>query len=257
LISEKRSFDNSFEVFLADTPESKRKNFEIRYRVYCEELSFEDKDAFPDKMEYDEWDECSDHFIVRHRNSGEWIGAMRLVRHNNAVFPFQEKCSLAEEIAKDQRHIQSIEISRVCVVREARRFVAADSADYLSDRSQSANENSNVTYLNNLRINSRTIMWGLYRAAAAYSAQNHISHWYFLVARALASCIKREKFEMRQVGSACEHRGERTPYQMSVQEILANPLWLKDYKQDYRLYSKLESEAKWKREANSRLKYGS
>ncbi len=36
-------FDDHFEVFLADTRESKEIHYSIRYQVYCEEMGFENK----------------------------------------------------------------------------------------------------------------------------------------------------------------------------------------------------------------------
>ena len=71
LIQQKVSFDSNFEVFLADTLEGKQIHYNLRYQVYCDEMGFEDKDSFPDKMESDEWDDNSVHFIVRHRASGQ------------------------------------------------------------------------------------------------------------------------------------------------------------------------------------------
>ncbi|MBS3963093.1 MAG: GNAT family N-acetyltransferase, partial [Methylomonas sp.] len=71
---EKRFFDSNFEVVLADTFESKLINYNIRYQVYCDEMGFEDKDVFPDEIEFDEWDKNSVHFLVRHKSSENWLG---------------------------------------------------------------------------------------------------------------------------------------------------------------------------------------
>ena len=58
-------FDQHYEVLLADTPESKAIHYSIRYKVYCEEMGFENKDNFHQKQEVDNYDQHSVHFIVR------------------------------------------------------------------------------------------------------------------------------------------------------------------------------------------------
>ncbi len=243
MISEKHSFDSCFEVFLADTPESKQIHYNLRYQVYCDEMGFEDKDKFPDQLEFDEWDEHSVHFMVRHRYTGQWLGALRLVYQNQAVFPFEAKCVPDQPISA-QQYAQSIEISRLCVLREARRFAPRG----FSNGEETAKEVSNVRYLHSIKNQSRSIMWGLYRAAVLYSVQNGIKQWYILVTPSLAYAVKKEGFEMQQVGGACDHRGQRIPYALDVDHILLNPLWQKDYKLEYRRYSELTERSASKRQ---------
>ncbi|MGZ8186120.1 MAG: GNAT family N-acyltransferase, partial [Methylobacter sp.] len=80
-------FDDHFEFFLADTDESKEIHYSIRYQVYCEEMGFENKDDFPLEQEFDEYDNHSTHFIVRHKPTGHWVGAMRLIFKNGQPLP--------------------------------------------------------------------------------------------------------------------------------------------------------------------------
>lgn len=242
MISEKRSFDSCFEVFLADTPESKQIHYNLRYQVYCDEMGFEDKDKFPDQMEIDEWDRHSVHFMVRHRYTGQWLGALRLVYQNQSVFPFEAKCVPDQPISAEQYH-HSIEISRLCVLREARRFAPRNFSQHGPADEQAVKEAGNVRYLHSIKNQSRSIMWGLYRAAVVYSAQNDIKQWFILVTPSLAYAVKREGFEMQQTGSACDHRGQRIPYSLDVERILANPFWQKDYKVEYRRYSELSEQS--------------
>lgn len=239
MIPDKQSFDSSFEVFLADTPESKQIHYNLRYQVYCDEMGFEDKEAFPEQMEFDEWDDHAVHFIVRHKASGHWLGGLRLVFNRNEAFPFEHFAHPYNKIQQSERQI-SVEMSRLCVIREARRFSSKRFAPYGLPDQELPEENNKVTSLYNFKNQTRSIMWGLIRAAVVYSDELNLDYWYFIVAPALAGFIRREKFDMLQIGDPCEHRGSRTPYQLSVKNILANPLWEKDYKNDYLLYSDLE-----------------
>jgi N-acyl amino acid synthase of PEP-CTERM/exosortase system len=247
LISEKHSFDSCFEVFLADTPESKRIHYNLRYQVYCDEMGYEDKENFPDQMEVDEWDRHSVHFMVRHRYTGQWLGALRLVYQHQAVFPFEAKCVPDQPISV-QQYQQSIEISRLCVLREARRFAPRAFPQQDADEEQIAKDSGNIRYLHTIKNQTRSIMWGLYRAAVVYSGQNDIKQWYILVTPSLAYAVKKEGFEMQQVGGACDHRGQRIPYALDVEHILANPLWQKDYRLDYRKYSEVFEQSVAKRQ---------
>ncbi|RMF21544.1 MAG: PEP-CTERM/exosortase system-associated acyltransferase, partial [Cyanobacteria bacterium J083] len=72
-------FNRYFELVMADTPELKREVYSIRYRVYCEELSYESTDKFPDGLEKDAYDDHSIHYLLKHRPSGLYAGCVRIV----------------------------------------------------------------------------------------------------------------------------------------------------------------------------------
>jgi N-acyl amino acid synthase of PEP-CTERM/exosortase system len=243
LISEKHSFDSCFEVFLADTLESKQIYYNLRYQVYCEERGFEDKDKFPDQMEYDKWDDNAVHFLVRHIGSGCWLGGLRLVHHVNSSLPFEEWSKPYQDITPIDRHV-SVEMSRLCIIKEARRFASRRFAPHgLPDE-----ESGNVRSLYNFKSQSRSLMWGLIRAGGLYSAQSNIEDWYFVVAPALACVLGKGGLDLNQIGDPCEHRGLRTPYRLAVDNVLANPLWAADYQRGFRSYSALLEESAWKRQ---------
>ena len=241
MILDKHSFDSSFEVFLADTTESKQIHYKLRYQVYCDEMGFEDKELFPDQMEFDEWDDHAVHFLVRHKASGHWLGGLRLVFNKNDTLPFEKLTHPYQAINQAERQI-AVEMSRLCLLKEARRFSSKRFAPYGLPDQEITEESNKVVSFYNFKNQTRSIMWGLMRAAVVYSVEQNLAYWYFIVAPALAGFIRKERFEMLQIGAPCEYRGQRTPYRLSVQDILSNPLWLTDYKQKYLLYSRLEQE---------------
>ncbi len=195
------------------------------------------KDAFPEQMEFDPWDESSVHFIVRHKASGDWLGGVRLVTSINSSFPFEEWNEPYQKL-KDSERKQAFEMSRLCIVKEARRFSSKRFAPYgLPD--EVSEESNKVTSIFNFKNQSSSLMWGLIRAAGLYSAESGITDWYFLVTPALAHLLKRGGLDLRQIGDACEHRGLRVPHQLSVESVLNNPLLRESYKADYRHYSGL------------------
>jgi len=219
-------FDKYFEVFLADTSEAKEIHYQIRYQVYCEEMGFEDKSTFLKNEEWDKWDHCSTHFIVRHKYTGQWVGAMRLVSPKDNQLPVNQHTCLQD---KDGNSIQikqsNVELSRLCLVKEIRRRSSDTTPPYgltrglLNKQKTEALEAIDSVYKDR-RVNL-SIIWGLFRAAADYSEQNNINRWFFLTNKALARVIGREGFLLHPAGDGCEHAGKRYPFTMELDEIFA------------------------------------
>jgi putative PEP-CTERM/exosortase system-associated acyltransferase len=247
MITDNFSFDRNFEVFLANTPESKALHYHIRYQVYCDEMGYEDKERFPDQLEIDDWDNRAVHFIVLHKQSGSWVGALRLVLNDNRL-PFQDFCSLENEI-NPVDFLQSAELSRLCVLKDVRRYSAKKFAPYgmCYEEDRSGLESPNVKMLYSHKNMGLSIMWGLLHAAAQYCDDRHTNNLYLLVAPALVYTIKKEGFCLEQIGEPCEHRGTRLPFQWSVADVLANPMWKKDYKAGFRLFSERLSQHSWQK----------
>ncbi|MGR9116494.1 MAG: PEP-CTERM/exosortase system-associated acyltransferase [Gammaproteobacteria bacterium] len=244
LISKEQSFDSRFEIFLADTIESKQINYNLRYQVYCEEMEFEDKEAFPNQMEIDQWDNVAVHFLVKHRASGHWLGGMRLVPPQISAFPFEKWNAPYQQLTAADRRC-SVEMSRLCIVKEGRRFNSKRLAPYGLPE-QEPEESDKVKSIFNFKNASRSLMWGLIRAAGVYSYRNGIDDWFFLVTPALACLLRKGGLDLVQIGGASEHRGLRIPYRLSVKNVLNNPLLRNNYKADYRHYSSLTNESIYK-----------
>ena len=114
-------FDENYEVIVADTPAARRIHHQIRYQVYCVEHGYEDPARHPDREERDEWDAHAVHFLVRERASGEWIGAMRLVKPVDGVLPIQRAAKLRPGCGPAEGDGKAWELSRTCVLRDYRR----------------------------------------------------------------------------------------------------------------------------------------
>ncbi len=238
-------FDSYFEIFLADTLIGHNIHFNIRYQVYCEELGYEDPAKFPDKLEYDQWDPQDDHdsntqlFLVRLKHTGQWIGAMRLVHHNNGALPLEEISGLDHNIIEP-----SIEISRLCLIKEIRKPHIQNAYgidEHKTPHLHNINDLESIKlFYSNPKVKS-TIIWGLFNAAAAYSKAQNIKKGYLLSSKALIRIISRQGFKVEQVGSQCEHRGKRAPYRFDVEEISKHSIW-DDFKQQYQLFSDLNTQ---------------
>ena len=193
-------FDTHFEVFLADTPESKEIHYSIRYQVYCEEMGFENKSDFPMEMEFDEYDHFAEHFIVRHKESGDWIAAMRLVISGEKGLPMEKHCVLHEQI--DNNYFRkAAELSRLCVLGKVRKSVGQGSR----------------------RVN-QSIIWGLLNAASEYCHHNTLN-WYFMTCTSLKKVLSRGGCKMSTIGDLCHHKGERYPFKKDTVDTYHNEEW--------------------------------
>jgi N-acyl amino acid synthase of PEP-CTERM/exosortase system len=232
-------FDNNFEVFLADTHESKEIHYSIRYQVYCEEMGYENKNNFPLEQEFDEYDSHSIHFIVRTRQTGQWVGAMRMIFKDDQLLPLEKHCTL-NTLIKNNVFNRSIEISRLCLVKDIRRRnTDCDPPLGLEKEGDEIIKSDKVIPFHARKHVERSIIWGLFRAAAVQSKERKIKHWYFLSTNALARIICKTGCNMEQIGERCNYNGERFPFKMIVNDILSNSLWLNDFKNGYSLYSEM------------------
>jgi N-acyl amino acid synthase of PEP-CTERM/exosortase system len=231
-------FDNYFEVFLADTQESKEINYSIRYQVYCEEMGFENKDNFPLEQEFDAYDNHSSHFIIRHKRSGQWVGAMRLIFKAEKLLPIEQHCLLNEKINKCDV-AKSVELSRLCLIQEIRRRCNdIDPPHGITDDRNEIKETDKIKLFNNSRIN-RSIIWGLIYAASKYSYRNNIPNWYFLTTHSLEKVLRKGGLNMLSIGDPCHHKGVRHPFKMNAFDTYQSEIWKDDYKNGYRKFSDL------------------
>ena len=224
---EKNTFDECFEIFVADTPESKKIHYQLRYSVYAEQLGLGGKELFQEQMESDAWDNCAVHFLARHKDSGAWVGCLRLVFANNAVLPFAVGRQSQHNDSSQPCFATAAEVSRLCVVTKPGKS-GANEAKFAAG------------------LQGKSVMWGLIRAAGVYSCQHKIEHWYFEMAPALAWVFASEGFELEPCCSFRAAEMGREPYRLGVENVLAQSLWLYDYKNNYQLYSGLAADAFYK-----------
>ncbi len=206
-------FDNYFEVVLADTPESKKLHYHLRYQVYCLEEGFENPASYPNRLESDRFDDCSAHFLVRSRHSQEWVGAMRLVFGSANELPLSQYSQLHERYRLRENVIYS-EVSRVCVIgkyrRGKKRFPSLGHAQ----------ANGKIVQTQRQRRQESEIMFGLIRAARVYSMRKGVDDWFFFVSNALARVLRMANLRIEAAGSEANLNGMRRPYYCDLKTLL-------------------------------------
>ncbi len=198
-------FDDRYEIFLADTPESKALHYQLRYQVYCEETGWErNRQLFHEKLECDDFDASSHHFLVRDRLSLDWVGGMRLVEQPFHGLPISKFCQIEEKSQVFFEQGRCVEVSRLFVLPDFR----------CGRRPKSGEAKKLVAVRDSYHYE---VILGLIRAAREFGLKNAINSWYFLVEPALARAIKRVGIDLYRCGPGVQHRGLRHPYYGEVE----------------------------------------
>jgi len=193
-------FDSRYEVYLADTKQSRSLHHQVRYQVFCVERGFEEPDNFANYQELDPWDGHSHHFVVQDRESGAGVAAGRIVLPTAGQLPVEGLGCITAPPAVAVSGRQVAEVSRICMVRDD-----VTSGPGLPIQAVSRSSESEV-------------LLGLIRAVIRYSWDNEIPYLYMLVTRSLARLLKRLGVDCTQVGEDIEHRGLRAPYLIDINE---------------------------------------
>jgi len=214
--------NRKFQVLLADTQESLRLHYVVRYRVFCLETGYEDAREFPDKMERDDYDKQSVHFLVRARETGQWVAAMRLVLGPAHTLPLAERCAI-EADAGVPPDAMAAEISRLCVVGSYRRRRQEHASPHVipwDKRERDVAKGKGVYRLE--RRGDPEILLRLINAAVEYGHTHQINYGYALMAQSLMRILKSIGLNIVPIGPVCEHRGIRRPYLMNLETLFAD-----------------------------------
>ena len=139
-------FYQYFEMVAATSDELKKEVYKLRYQVFCIENEIFNSERYPDGLEFDEYDQRSVHYLIRHRNSGEYAATTRLIlpdaNNSEKLFPLEIHCTIDNFVGMQPIYRERLgEISRFCVSKtfkkrknEARTLAAIDSdwGDYFS-----------------------------------------------------------------------------------------------------------------------------
>ena len=133
-------FDQYFEMVPAISDELKNEVYKLRYQVYCIETGFLNSEHYPDNLEFDDYDQHSAHYLIRHRKSGAYAATTRLIlpdtNNPKKLFPLEKYCEIDNYTAMqsiDKKHLG--EVSRFCVSKafKKRKNEANSIAPIISD----------------------------------------------------------------------------------------------------------------------------
>lgn len=210
-----------FDVVLADDECSRRIHYQLRYQVFCLDTGYEDPHCFPDGEEKDEWDDNATHFLVRERETQQWVAAMRFVFPRNEVLPIATRAHISPETPTLSDQV--LEVSRLCMLGHHRRRLQTPPTPRSQGNVTNLFSDKQHTARTELRKRLRTaeILRSLLTAGLAYSRDSGTQHWYIFTTRALAKVLGYVlPLELKQVGEPVWHRGERFPFLVNIGQLL-------------------------------------
>jgi N-acyl amino acid synthase of PEP-CTERM/exosortase system len=205
-----RSFHEYFEMVRAEGPSLKEEVYRLRYQVYCLETGFENPDIFPSGLEKDEYDDQSEHFLVRHKRTGEYAATTRLVLPDpaqpDAPFPMEKHCVIDRlDLTETLQRMKVAEVSRFCVSKSfKRRAGEAGTVTGIAD-------NRPDPFTEDERRSFPHITIGLL-SCLIYGCDLHgISHWYAVMEPALIRFFTYIGMYFTGIGPVTEYHGKRQP----------------------------------------------
>ncbi|HHM06296.1 MAG TPA: PEP-CTERM/exosortase system-associated acyltransferase [Gammaproteobacteria bacterium] len=206
--------DTRYEVIIANDDLGRQIHYRLRYQVFCLETGYENPEAFPNREEKDEWDACSQHFLVRDRESKQWVATMRLILPSERMLPIETRAALDAGAVPPLE--QCAEISRLCVVGQFRKRLRTG----VSCEPLVPGESWAEPELAALRCSAQ-VLRALLPVTLRYSRSRGINYWYMFTTKALARIVTRAlPMDLRQVGSPAWYRGERLPYLVDVRKVI-------------------------------------
>lgn len=212
-------YHNFFKVVPATSHEQKMRAYQLRYQVYCLENQFEDPDAFPSYMEYDEYDERSIHSLLIDRDTHAAAGTVRIILPRQDApeqsFPIQNVCS--HPLLSDCRFLSletAGEISRFAISREYRKFFARS----LSNRTVAGQVSPWQDVDSSLLLSN--IVIGLIKAATQSSIESGLTDLFALMEPSLLRLMSRFGIYFTPIGPLVEFHGMRQPCHIEIATLL-------------------------------------
>ena len=178
------------DVLLADTSDLLEEVFRLRYQVYCVERGFEEGRG---GKEVDQFDEAARHVLLRHRESGEAIGTVRIIP------------SLANGL-------EGLPMARICGI---------DLLTYLPSRT--TGEVSRFAVSKQRRLSCRAgamVRLGLMQGTLRLSCELGLTHWCAVMEPTLIRLLGASGIHFSPLGPLVEHHGLRQPASLKIASVL-------------------------------------
>lgn len=213
-------FNEYFELVPADTQELKRQVYHLRFLVYCLETGFETLENCPDGLEIDEYDERSDHYLIRHKSSGEFMATTRFILPDPSnienPFPVEAHCHIDKiELLDGINRHDLAEISRFCVSKKFKKRQGE------SGTITGVHEGNVNSYSEDERRTFPSITLGLIAALIRMTNKHNVNHWYAVMEPALIRFLANLGIHFTVIGPIAEFHGKRLPCLIDVNYLLS------------------------------------
>lgn len=215
-----RAYNKSFSIIRADTDALREEVFRLRYKVFCVENPFEDKNAFPDQLEQDAYDRRSSHILLRENETHQAIGTIRLIRPNHddlgSSFPMQGVCS--HDVVQNPDSVRNFcEVSRLCITKDFRRRKADQSKStgvHLKDFLKNPSLSKTLT-----RHLIPYAPLGLFKEAFSWALDHGSSDCVAVMEPHLIRSLRKIGFRCAHLGETVEFHGTRQPIIFNIKQM--------------------------------------
>lgn len=204
--------------------ELKEEAYKLRYQVYCLEIEgFSNPEDFPDKREYDEYDENSLHYLIRHRKSGEFAATARLILADAVFlerpFPLEAFCKVDSTLLPQNLNRMNLaEASRFCISKAFKKRT-----HYATTLTAINSDNWGRPYLS---LEERQVLPHLSFALIACiikgSYEHNVTHIYGTLEPAWFRFLASAGIHFTKIGPLTDYHGLRWPGIINVTDLLDN-----------------------------------
>lgn len=245
-------FNNYFEIIFADTPETLRECYRLRYEVYYEEGLFPGMNSndCPDGLEHDEYDARAMQCLLLHKRRGTIAGTVRIIPtapdNPDAKLPLEEIAGhlFYPDVVRFNEipRAQLGEISRLILTLGFRARKGENQHTYGGPETGGASipDNANQTKPpplddkqptpQQLRAFPHAIL-GLFVAIVKMSAKLNLVCWYCNMEPACARFLRSFGVTFKPIAPVIDYHGPRQGYFAYIADIMENlyqtnrPLW--------------------------------
>jgi N-acyl amino acid synthase of PEP-CTERM/exosortase system len=212
-------FNRYFEWVPATSEALKKEVYKLRYQVYCLEIKGLDSACYPDGLEYDDYDQHSVHYLIRHRASGEYAATTRLIlpsiNHPDRLFQLEAYCGINACAAVgnhiDRQHLG--EASRFCVSKAFKK--RKNEPDTIA-----AIVNAPNIIPHEERRTFPHLTLALFACLVRASCKHNIHYWYALLEVPLIRFFSSLGIHFVRIGPPVIIYGERWPCVIKVSDLL-------------------------------------
>jgi N-acyl-L-homoserine lactone synthetase len=179
-----KSFYRRFRFYITKSDSELQELFKLRYQVYCEEYRYLDKNHYPNKIETDEFDNHSIHFILKDRK-GNIAATARMIMNSEAGFPIEKHFQINLRVPTTNRNTIA-EISRLIVARKYRK---------------------------------KFLLLALIKGMFVFAHSKGISHVYSVLDDKLFPTLSKIGLPFKKIGPTSVYQGLTAPYIMDISEM--------------------------------------
>ena len=216
-----KEFFEQFQIIPAMDSFLREQVYRLRYEVLCLEKALNSfvAEDYPDGLEKDLYDERSDHYLIRHIESGRYVGTVRLILSGDTddlmAFPLirnaRDHIDMTAITTKMPTK-QVAEISRLIITKEFRSRIRR-----YSFTGGTYDDYKRITKAN--RLVTHPII-GLLAAILRISRDNDIKYWLAGMEPSLNKRLSQLGLQLKPIGPLLEYHGLRRPYLGIVDDVV-------------------------------------